>query len=71
MHAVLPKAGLKNALKRGVPKATIEWVKEALWTDVEKPIPNEKVVARVREYLRDDVQQVRAFSGKKFQSWSI
>jgi hypothetical protein len=61
----------KNAGKRLVPRRTIEWAKEALWSEVEKPTLDDDVRARVRDDLQNDVEQLRALTGKEFRGWSV
>ena len=75
MAALLTETALgraaKNAGKRLLPQRTIEWAKEALWSEVEKPTLDDHVRARVQNYLHDDVEQLRALAGKEFRGWSV
>jgi hypothetical protein len=38
---------------------------------VERPVPSKQLRERLVEQLREDVDQVRAFSGRDFRSWSL
>lgn len=62
---------VKNAGKRLVPQRTIEWAKEALSKGVEKPTLSEYIRAQAQDYLREDVEQLRALTGKEFAGWSV
>ena len=60
-----------NAGKQLVPRGGIEWAKEALSTDAQKPTLSKAVRLKAQEYLREDVEQLRAFTGKEFREWSV
>ncbi|MCS4185030.1 siroheme synthase (precorrin-2 oxidase/ferrochelatase) [Salinibacter ruber] len=62
---------VKNAGKQLLPQRTIEWAKDALWKDVEKPTLSDDIRSRVEDYLREDMDQLRALTGKEFEGWSV
>ncbi len=62
---------VKDAGKQLVPRRTIEWAKDALWTEVEKPTLSGDVSARAQDYLKKDIDQLRALTGKEFACWSV
>ena len=61
----------KNAGKRLVPQRTIEWAKDALWSEVKKPTLRDDIRTQAQDYLREDVDQLRALTGKEFAGWSV
>jgi hypothetical protein len=62
---------VKDAGKRLVPRDAVDWAKRVLWTDAQKPSLSEKVRSQARDYLREDVEQLRTFTGKEFREWSV
>lgn len=62
---------VKNIGKAVVPSSWVERSKELLWQNAEKPTVGPEVRKRVREFLREDVEQLRRLTGKEFRSWSL
>lgn len=62
---------VKNIGKALVPSSWVERSKGLLWQNAEKPTVGPEIRERVREYLREDVKQLRRLTGKEFGSWSL
>jgi hypothetical protein len=62
---------VKDAIKPLVPQKTIEWAKNTLRTDVEKPTLREDLRVRAQHYLQEDIDQLRELTGKEFRGWSV
>jgi hypothetical protein len=62
---------LKEVGKAIVPRPWVEYSKELLWEDVEKPTVSRDVRERVRSFLKGDLEELRRLTGREFTSWSL
>lgn len=60
-----------NVGKQFFPRSGVEWAKEVLSIDAQKPTMSKAVRLQAHEYLREDVERLRAFTGKEFPGWSL
>jgi hypothetical protein len=62
---------LKSIGKAIVPSSLVEHGKELLWRDARKPKVSQEIRGCVREFLKEDVEQLRRLTGNEFASWSL
>jgi hypothetical protein len=60
-----------NAGKQFISRKVLEQIKRVLSTDAQRPTLSREVRSQAQEYLREDVECLRALTGKKFREWSV
>lgn len=63
----LPALRLAGALPAPVGRAGLKLIGE----EIERPVPDEAMLARLREALRDDAEWLRSYTGDAFDHWSV
>lgn len=62
---------VKDVGKSIMPQSAIEYIKQRVWEDAKKPQPRRETLNKVKSYLQEDVEKLRALTGKSFDSWSL
>lgn len=61
----------RSQLKRLVPAHVITWYNSLSLSKVDMPVLDEQLKQRLADHLEDDVRRLRAYTGYKFEDWSL